>query len=252
MGNGEIIRIFTREEFLALSEEERVKMGLRTLRAAALHPSDAPPLKAGLKLEIRELCCEIKRNRVFDHVSFSAYSGEIVGITGNNGVGKSTLMRCLAGLIKEKSGAVLLNGKALTQKQRNKACFCVMQDVNHQLFSDSVWNECKLSVSGDDRTEIKNVLRAFDLYQCKESHPMALSGGQKQRLAIACGVLSGKKVHIFDEPTSGLDYERMIVVSNMIRRLADDQHIVLIVTHDMEFLNSTCDRTIALTVNGME
>ena len=249
MENGEIAGIYTRDEFFALSDEQRIRMGLRTLRTTAFQKADSPMREGGHVLTIKDLCCEIKGSRVFDHVSFHAGSGEIIGITGNNGAGKSTLMRCICGLAREKSGSVSLDGRPLTQKQRNQGCFCVMQDVNHQLFSDSVWNECALTAGEDNAAEIETVLRAFDLLECKDAHPMALSGGQKQRLAIACGVLSGKNILVFDEPTSGLDYEHMTAVAGTIRQLAEKEHIILIVTHDMEFLNCACDRILTLTLN---
>lgn len=71
---------------------------------------------------------------------------------------------------------------------------------------------------------------------------MALSGGQKQRLAVATAVLSDKQVLVFDETTSGLDYSRMQEVSSMIRQLADDGKIVIIISHDFELLTQTCDK----------
>jgi energy-coupling factor transport system ATP-binding protein len=249
MENGEIVRIFTREEFLALTDGQRVEMGLRTLWADAFQAANLPMREVGSIFAVRDLCCEIKGNRIFDHVSFHAGSGEIVGITGNNGVGKSTLMRCICGLVREKGGSVSLDGKPLTQKQRNGECFCVMQDVNHQLFSDGVWNECELSTGDDSEPEIEAVLQAFDLLNYKDTHPMALSGGQKQRLAIACGVLCGKRILVFDEPTSGLDHEHMTAVAGMIRKLAEEKRIILIVTHDMEFLHHACDRSVTLMLN---
>jgi energy-coupling factor transport system ATP-binding protein len=250
MENGEIIRVYTRDEFLALSDGQRIKMGLRTLQADVFHAADSPVWGGGHVLAVKDICCEIKGSRIFNHVSFEASSGEIVGIIGNNGVGKSTLVRCVCGLAKEKSGTVSLDGRPLSPKQRNKECFCVMQDVNHQLFSDSVWNECELSAGDDREAEIEAVLRAFGLFEYKDMHPMALSGGQKQRLAIACGVLSGKRILVFDEPTSGLDYEHMMAVAGMIKKLAKDEHIILIVTHDMEFLNCVYARTVVLTLGG--
>ena len=76
----------------------------------------------------------------------------------------------------------------------------------------------------------------------KDRHPMALSGGQKQRLAVATAILSDKDVLVFDEPTSGLDYHRMLEVSNMIRKLNDENKVILIVSHDFEFLSRTCDK----------
>ena len=71
---------------------------------------------------------------------------------------------------------------------------------------------------------------------------MALSGGQKQRLAVATAILSGKYLLVFDEPTSGLDYHRMLEVSDMIKRLKTEKKIIIIVSHDFEFLGQTCDK----------
>ena len=68
------------------------------------------------------------------------------------------------------------------------------------------------------------------------------SGGQKQRLAVATAILSDKDVLVFDEPTSGLDYHRMLEVSDMIRKLNDENKIIIIVSHDFEFLDRTCDK----------
>ena len=117
-----------------------------------------------------------------------------------------------------------------------------MQDVNHQLFSDSVWNECELSMPECPAERIEQILKAFDLFDFKDRHPMALSGGQKQRLAVATAILSDKYLLVFDEPTSGLDYHRMLEVSNMIQKLKTENKIILIVSHDFEFLNRTCDK----------
>lgn len=117
-----------------------------------------------------------------------------------------------------------------------------MQDVNHQLFADSVWNECKRSAPEATDAHIAEVLSSFDLLELRERHPMALSGGQKQRLAVATAILSEKPLLVFDEPTSGLDVQRMLEVSTMILELRAQRKIVLVVSHDVEFLCSTCDK----------
>ena len=101
------------------------------------------------------------------------------------------------------------------------------RDVNHQLFSDSVWNECELAQPDCPPERIEEILRSFDLLDFKDRHPMALSGGQKQRLAVATAILSDKDVLVFDEPTSGLDYHRMLEVSNMIRKLNDENKVII-------------------------
>lgn len=190
-------------------------------------------------------CGYRKQPAVFENLSFAAIPGEVLAITGPNGTGKTTLTRVLCGLLKERSGKILLDGKLLKVKERRRASFLVMQDVNHQLFYDSVWNECE-QASGEMADAIMAVLRSFDLLSFKERHPMALSGGQKQRLAAATAVLSGKRLLIFDEPTSGLDYRHMMEVSAMVRRMAEEGHIVLIVSHDKEFMQCSCDRVLKI------
>lgn len=240
--NGKLVRIFPKEEFQKISEKQRIEMGLRSLVHPALELKPANPPGATVGLSVDNLSCIFDKKAVFDGVGFSAAPGEVLGIIGHNGAGKTTLTRCLCGLLKEAGGAVRLDGKAVNTKQRNKASFCVMQDVNHQLFSDSVWNECELSMPDCPAERIEKILDVFDLLDFKDRHPMALSGGQKQRLAVATAVLSGKYLLVFDEPTSGLDYRRMIEVSDMIKKLKTENKIIIIVSHDFEFLNRTCDK----------
>ena len=86
------------------------------------------------------------------------------------------------------------------EKGRQRSAFCVMQDVNHQLFSDSVWGECRMSAPEASDNQISEVLDSLHLLSFRERHPMSLSGGQKQRLAVATALLSEKPVLIFDEP----------------------------------------------------
>jgi energy-coupling factor transport system ATP-binding protein len=122
----------------------------------------------------------------------------------------------------------------------------VMQDVKHQLFADSVEDECELAAPGVSKERIDQLLRKFDLLPYKKVHPAVLSGGQRQRLAVCQAVLSGKKVMIFDEPTSGLDYTHMVQTGEIIRKLSCDGYIVLVITHDYEFLNMTCHSVLPL------
>ncbi len=245
--NGELLRIYSRDEFLALSEPDRKHMGLRCVKEEEGELPAAHPAGAGNGLWVEALSVGYKRQPpLCRDISFSAVQGEILAVTGGNGVGKTTLLRCICGLLQPMTGKILLDGKEVSEKIRRKQCFLVMQDVNHQLFADSVWEECKISGNGLEDTVIRSELEQLGLLTVAGRHPMALSGGQKQRLAIVTAILSGKRVLIFDEPTSGLDYATMKAVSMRLKQLAASGRIVIVATHDKEFMLSACDKILTI------
>ena len=124
--------------------------------------------------------------------------------------------------------------------------YMVMQDVNYQLFAESVEAECSFGLENISQEDVERVLKEMELYGKKSVHPNLLSGGQKQRLAVAVSVLCNKKVIVFDEPTSGLDYESMRRVGELMKRLAEQGKIIIVVTHDRELMAECCSRLIIL------
>ena len=158
---GKIVQIFSGNEFRNLSDEQRIRMGLRSLVHPVLELPPADPSGAQEGLSVENLSCAFDKQPVFSGLGFSAKRGEVLGIVGHNGAGKTTMTRCLCGLLKEVNGTVRLDGQTLKAKQRNKASFCVMQDVNHQLFSDSVWNECELAQLDCPSERIEEILRSL-------------------------------------------------------------------------------------------
>ena len=87
----------------------------------------------------------------------------------------------------------------------------------------------------------KELLKDMCLYEYKDSHPASLSGGQKQRLAVCCALLSGKNILIFDEPTSGLDAENMFLVARKLKKAAEKEKTIFVITHDEEFMDACCE-----------
>ena len=174
-------------------------------------------------------------------------SGAVTGVLGFNGAGKSTLARVICGLEKRAKGVLNDSEKSYTAKARLKKSYMVMQDVNHQLFTESVIEEILLSMDVSDvsgeaaRQKALDILEAMNLSEFKEVHPMALSGGQKQRLAVASAIAADKEFLIFDEPTSGLDYAHMLEVAGSITRLAHAGKTVFIISHDPELIAACCN-----------
>ena len=246
MKEGRIEQEFTSDEFKALSDLKRKQMGLRSIVPEQIQIPEITGNSEDAVLQICNLSCKRKKQMIFQNISLSARAGDIIGITGKNGAGKSTFCNCLCGLLKPKGGEILYQGKKLSEKARTKLFGMVMQEVNHQLFSDSVKNECLLANEDASEQEIKELLEEFDLKEYAEYHPMILSGGQRQRLAVCQAVMGGKKLLIFDEPTSGLDFRHMCQVEKLMKRLAEEKYIIIVVTHDYEFLNRACKRYIRI------
>ena len=237
---GQLKQIYAGAEFLALPEGKRRSMGLRSLKEVPL-PEPHPSSEAG-GLTVRGLRASYGGRAIWQDVSFTAPRGQITAITGHNGAGKTTLARCLCGLMKEQAGTILWGGSLLGRKERRRRAFLIMQDVNLQLFGDSVLAEARLGSTATEQ-EALAALDRMDLAQYAQAHPLALSGGQKQRLAIVDGCLSGKELLIFDEPTSGLDYAHMLEVSRLLRELAKQGLCVVVITHDGEFLRESGAQT---------
>lgn len=246
MKEGSIEQEFTSDEFKALSDRKRKQMGLRSIVPEQIQIPEITGNSEDAVLQICNLSCKRKKQMIFQNISLSARAGDIIGITGKNGAGKSTFCNCLCGLLKPKGGEILYQGKKLSEKARTKLFGMVMQEVNHQLFSDSVKNECMLANEEASEQEIRELLEKFDLEEYAEYHPMILSGGQRQRLAICQAVMGEKKLLIFDEPTSGLDFRHMCQVEKLMKQLSEEKYIIIVVTHDYEFLNRACKRYIRI------
>lgn len=245
MQNGRIEKEFTGEAFCSLNNTQRAALGLRTLQPPALCHTDGCN-----KAESITLCdfsfCYARGGSGISVASALIPSGCVTAVTGHNGAGKSTLVRCLCGLEKKSRGALILNNNTLKRKARLKSCYLVMQDVNHQLFCESVLDEVLISMPTQNKEAAMALLNQLDLAQFSEDHPLSLSGGQKQRVAVACAVASERPIILFDEPTSGLDLRHMHEVAGVISGLALQGKTVLVTTHDKEFIDACCTHVLCM------
>ena len=242
--DGKIQREYTKIDFMKIPSKKLNELGLRDKSKTKLV---VPEIQKKGNFEVRNI--EFKFNGVDNKLLFKNIffeMGKTYGIVGTNGLGKSTLLRCLIGCERKSKDEIYLDGKRLSKTDRLKISSLVMQDVNHQLFTDSVINEVSLGTKNIKNRHIEDILRKLDLYELKDRHPMSLSGGQKQRVAIASVLCKNSQLLFFDEPTSGMDYYNMMNISHLINDCKSDNKIIFIVSHDQEFLNSIADYVIHL------
>ena len=255
MRSGKIERIFTRDEMKALSESDLTALGLRLTDMQSLtalaRKEDAPretPVKGSTPpesqpvskpaLEALDVTCGYGSTRVLDIERLALPEHSIVALIGDNGSGKSTFAQALAGLIPS-NGSIAVGGAYLTAEERSKRSFMVMQDVNRQLFADSVLEEVMMN-TGASAADAEEVLARLGILELKDRHPASLSGGQKQRTAIASALCAKKDLLIFDEPTSGLDRRGMERFGSLLRELQTSAALSLVITHDPELIMSCC------------
>ena len=249
--HGRIAGDWTPEQFRQITSDERQKLGLRAIDLQKERPARLASSAAAPVLELQNVTLSYRKQPVLQNLSLQAAPGDVIAVVGHNGAGKTTFSRALCGLHKETSGLYLWNGKPQKTNERMKRSYMVMQDVNYQLFAESVAAECTFGIKHPDTALAERTLEELGLAPFRERHPNTLSGGQKQRLAAATAMVCGKELLVFDEPTSGLDCDSMVRLSTLIRRLSDMGKVIFIVTHDYEFVCRTCTRVLHLDGGGI-
>lgn len=249
--DGAVTGEYTPADFLKLPEKLREGMGLRATDLRRLFPVERPGAVKAPALEIHNLTLRYKKRVILENISLRASRGEVIGVVGHNGAGKTTFVRALCGLHTSCEGKFLWEGRPQNARDRLKRSYMVMQDVNYQLFAETVEKECSLGIREPDAQLVLKTMDALGLTPYKSRHPNTLSGGQKQRTAVAVSMVCGKEVLVFDEPTSGLDYDGMVQVAGLIEKLSAMGRIILVVTHDYELVLKACTRVLHLDEGEM-
>lgn len=262
LDGGRVVRRFTGQQWRNLTDSERLHLGLRPVTVQQLrsirvsrhphtptHQADGNSSPAyhvnGFRYRYRHT-----RHDALDISDMTIPCGAVTTVIGLNGAGKSTFARCLQGLDRRCRGTLITpDGTRLQARQRLDTCTTVLQDVNRELFTESVLAEVMLSQPCENEQAALDILDSLGLRQLADRHPMSLSGGQKQRVAIAAAIASERPIIIVDEPTSGLDLRHMREVSSLIRGLAERGRTIVAVTHDPEFALEVSDY-VAQLVDG--
>lgn len=242
--DGRVVADYPATEFLSRTEVCRQAMGLRCYdsepygRAIAELASQFTNDSEGLLIE--QLAVSPAGSCLYQLDDVCLAPGQIVGLVGPNGSGKTSLARYLVGLAEDKRSCISWYGRPLSSRQRLEKVALVMQDVRLQLFTESVKRE--LLLGNKSASLDQDLLVGFGLSHLLERHPVSLSGGEQQRVMLVASLLADKDIFIFDEPTSGLDLKQMKQVAQALLGLKEKNKLVLLISHDEELLELVCDK----------
>ena len=213
-------------------------------------------------IEIRHLRKEYPESTPLEDVSADIDKGEVVGIIGPSGTGKSTLLRCINRLETPTSGRILVDGTDicapdvdLSMVRRNMGM--VFQSFNlfpHLMVAENIMQPQQKLLgrsAAESYEEAIRQLRRVGLEGKERRYPGELSGGQKQRVAIARALAMQPKIMLFDEPTSALDPEMVSEVITVMKDLADSGLTMLVVTHDMRLAKDLATRIFFMDQGGI-
>ncbi|MDO4796518.1 MAG: ABC transporter ATP-binding protein [Coriobacteriales bacterium] len=240
MKNGRVAFDLPMEDFARFTDDDFRVHGLRSINA----PSDFVPMDAGhasgagRHMTLRDFRYAYGGVQALDIDELALPAGEVIAVVGSNGAGKSTFAKSLCGQLRKSKACVETSGVRRTRRALAKHSYMVMQDVNHQLFCETVDEELRLGTDAGDE-QVANMLEALELSDLADRHPMSLSGGQKQRVAVASALLSNKDLLVFDEPTSGMDFASMERTAALLRSLRGKAS-VFVVTHDPDLVRRCC------------
>jgi D-xylose transport system ATP-binding protein len=220
--------------------------------------STKPPVRGKLVLSLRNISKHFGAVSALTDIELDVYAGEVVALVGDNGAGKSTLIKVLAGVHQPSSGTITFDGKEVTLANPAAAldlgiatvfqdlALCENLDVVANIFLGRELSPMRLD-------EVSMEMRAWTLLNELSARipdvrdvVASLSGGQRQTVAIARSLLLDPKLIMLDEPTAALGVAQTAEVLNLIERVRDRGHAVIIISHNMEDVRAVADRIVVL------
>jgi ABC-2 type transport system ATP-binding protein len=211
--------------------------------------------RENMKIELNEITKKYKNQTVFSNLNFSFESNRIYGVVGPNGIGKSTLFKCIVGLTDVDNGKIIIDKNEITPLKRVK----VVENISYLLSTGVIkhlsgWENTILFAKLFDinNDELVKLFHEFDLYTAKDKKVSNYSLGMKQRLALIIAFINIKrKIIILDEPYLGLDPIGIKTLNEKLLKLKDEDYLIIVSNHQLHESEKIFDEVIFLTDSGI-
>lgn len=211
-----------------------------------------------MSLEIRDLSFSYGTHGVLSDISFSAEYGQVLSVLGPNGVGKSTLFRCILGLLRPQKGDILMDSRSirdLSPREMARKVAYIPQSHN-PVFNYSVFDMVLMGTTAQTGTFsppraeqerlVEDVLSRLGISHLRDRRYASISGGERQLTLIARAMAQQAKILVMDEPSAALDYGNRHRVMEAVRQLASSGYAIVQSTHDPDQAFLYSDRILAL------
>ena len=214
--------------------------------------------EANIVLSIRDMCKSFGRNRVLDHIDLDVKRGSIMGLMGENGAGKSTMMKCLFGTYQKDEGTIILDGKeinfsgpkmalengiAMVHQELNQ---CLERNVLDNLFLGRYPMKRGVVDEARMKTEASELFRRLDMTVNLTAPMKTMSVSARQMVEIAKAVSYNAKLIVLDEPTSSLTVKEVAKLFEMMRNLKEQGISLVYISHKMDEIFEICDEVSVL------
>lgn len=213
-------------------------------------------------LKASALTFEVEGKRLLDNVSLSVARGELLGIIGPNGAGKTTLLRMLSGILKPKSGSIIIEGRMMSEMTVKEVAqrIAIVPQTPGFTYGFTCLEVVMMGrypfmgrfqiESMKDASIAIEAMRLTDTEQFAGRHVTTLSGGERQRVFLARALAQQPRVMLLDEPTSNLDISHQLKLFEIVKKLTSSGMAAIAAIHDISLASRYCDRIVILNHGG--